>query len=148
LTIDLSPPAFLGANGASGISLVSPHQRGGSHVARELSIYLPEGFGEISPEYAEMPLEAVEDAYRSGSNRLRILLDELALHPDEPRPYSEVERRLEWSRGTIAATFGGYSNKSKRKYDRKRPFHLAGNEDDEYWIWVDPTRAERIKGSR
>jgi hypothetical protein len=94
-----------------------------------------------------MPLEWVTEAYEEGSEKFRTLLLELAKHPNEPRPYAEVEQGLGWRTGTIASLFGGYSNKSKRRWNRRRPFHFGTPDEDTWWIWMDPERAAVVGSS-
>ena len=101
------------------------------------------GLPELSPAYGDMPLDWVAEAYETGSDKFRALLEELARLPDQPRTNAEVEGELGWKTGTIASLFGGYSNRSKVRWDRRRPFRL-GRDGGTWWVWMDVERAAVI----
>lgn len=99
---------------------------------------------EHRPAYAQMPLPQVQEAYETGSDRFKALLEELASHPDQPRTYGEIASTLGWERNAVASLFGGYSQRRFR-WDDRRPFHYGRSGDGEYWMWVDTGQAALIR---
>jgi hypothetical protein len=102
--------------------------------------------GETSPEFAEMPANEVAEAYGEGSELFRALLEELARHPGERRTYANVEAALGWERRRLAAVLGGYGNLASR-YNGRRPYRIFQESDGTWWIWMDHSRAQVIRGA-
>lgn len=100
--------------------------------------------GESDPGSADMPLDHVRAAFASASPHLRLLLLELANHPDERRPFAAVEEAIGWSRGVLAGVLGGYSNTAKANFAKKRPYHVVRDEDGNWWMWMDSERASVV----
>ena len=86
--------------------------------------------------------------YDSCSDLMRELLDALAVFPDEPRPFPEVEDALGWPRRRIASVLGGVCRLRHREFGGARPYHflkprLAASRRWEIWMDADQARAIR-----
>lgn len=53
------------------------------------------------------------------------LLDELALRPDAPRPFPEIEDALGWPHRRIASVLGGVARLRRLQFGGRRPYRFA-----------------------
>lgn len=100
--------------------------------------------GERHAKWAEMSSDEVLQSFTGGSELFRELLLDLAAHPDEPRPFLEVEDAIGWSRGRLASVLGGYANRAAKEFDGRRPYRISTDEDERWWIWLEEERAKSI----
>lgn len=103
-----------------------------------------EGSRELAPELAEMTGPEVEDAYREADPLLRELLEELALHPGNPRRIPEIERELEWPRGRMDVVLAEYGDRSRLSSAGHRPFRVQRSTPNIRWLWMDPAQADAV----
>jgi hypothetical protein len=81
------------------------------------------------------------------SNLLRELLDELALAPDKPRTFSEIEDAVGWPRRRIVSVLGGVSHLRQTEFGGCRPYRLLDARDSasrRWGMWMDPTQARAV----
>jgi hypothetical protein len=91
--------------------------------------------------------EQIERFYDRCSDLMRELLDGLALAPDEPRPFPEIEDAIGWPRRRIASVLGGVCRLRQREFDGRRPYHFQDTRQSasgRWEMWVDAGQAEAI----
>ena len=77
------------------------------------------------------------------------LLDELALHPDRPRPFPEIEDALGWPHRRIASVLGGVAHLRRMRFGGRRPyrFHEPRHAASGRWeLWCDAPQADALRG--
>jgi GNAT superfamily N-acetyltransferase len=82
---------------------------------------------------------------------MRALLDELADHPDHPRPFPEIEDAMGWPRRRIASVLGGVSHLRHTEFAGRRPyrFHDERAAASGRWeIWMDAALARAVRAAR
>jgi hypothetical protein len=92
--------------------------------------------------------EEIARFYDRCSDLMRTLLDGLALLPDEPRPFPEVEHALSWPRRRIASVLGGVWHLRTTEFGGRRPYRFleeAQSPSGRWEIWCDPAQAEAIR---
>jgi hypothetical protein len=85
------------------------------------------------------------------SELMRELLDALAVAPDRPRPFPEVEDAIGWPRRRIASVLGGVSRLRMTEFEGRRPYRFldARNAPSRRWeMWMDATQARAVKRAR
>ena len=85
------------------------------------------------------------------SDLMRELLEALALAPDRPRPFGEVEDELGWPRRRIASVLGGVSRLRNLEFGGRRPyrFHDARDSASGRWeLWMDAAQARAVRAVR
>lgn len=84
------------------------------------------------------------------SDLMRELLAALAITPDEPRPFGDVEDSLGWPRGRIASMLGGVCRLRQTEFGGRRPYRLnneqSGSGRWEIWMDAAQTRAALSEG--
>ncbi len=76
------------------------------------------------------------------------LLDELALTPDQPRTFPEVEDAIGWPRRRLASVLGGVSHMRHTEFGGLRPYHFLGDrvsESGRWEIWMDAGQATALR---
>ncbi|WP_445150188.1 hypothetical protein [Baekduia sp. Peel2402] len=76
------------------------------------------------------------------------LLDELALHPDAPRPFPAIEDALGWPHRRIASVLGGVAHLRRMRFGGRRPyrFHEPRHAASGRWeLWCDATQADALR---
>ena len=81
--------------------------------------------------------EDIAAVWSQCSPLMRLLLEDLATADKARRTYAEVEDSLGWTRGQLASVLGGYGNFAKERFQSRRPFRIARDDDGEWWMWVD-----------
>ena len=90
----------------------------------------------------------VERFYDRCSDLMRELLDGLALAPDRPRPFPEIEDAIGWPRRRIASVLGGVSQLRHMEFGGRRPyrFHDPRNAASGRWeMWMDGGQARAVR---
>ena len=90
----------------------------------------------------------VERFYDRCSDLMRELLDGLALVPDRPRPFPEIEDAIGWPRRRIASVLGGVSHLRHMEFGGRRPyrFHDPRNAASGRWeMWMDGAQARAVR---
>ena len=90
----------------------------------------------------------VERFYDRCSDLMRELLDGLALAPDRPRPFPEIEDAIGWPRRRIASVLGGVSHLRHMEFGGRRPyrFHDPRNAASGRWeMWMDGAQARAVR---
>jgi hypothetical protein len=81
------------------------------------------------------------------SDLMRELLDGLALAPDQPRPFPDIEDRIGWPRRRIASVLGGVSRLRHREFAGHRPYHFLStrhSESGRWEMWMDADQARAV----
>jgi hypothetical protein len=84
------------------------------------------------------------------SDLMRALLDELAITPDRPRTFPQVEDALGWPRRRIASVLGGACRMRQMQFGGRRPyrFYDERNAASGRWeIWMDAAQAHAVLSS-
>ena len=87
-------------------------------------------------------------AFDKGSPLFRTALVELARVAPQRLTYAELEQRLGWPRGRWRSVIGGYTQRSYRYYDQKRPFHICPPDISprgEWECWMTQRAAEPLR---
>jgi hypothetical protein len=85
------------------------------------------------------------------SDLMRELLDALAVAPDSPRTFPEIEDTLAWPRRRIASVLGGVWHLRTTVFGGRRPYRFL---DDRHsgsgrWeIWMDSTQAQAVRSAQ
>src|SRR4051812_30828414 len=76
------------------------------------------------------------------------LLDELALRPDVPRPFPEIEDALGWPHRRIASVLGGVAHLRRMHFGGRRPYRFAEPRhaaSGRWELWCDALQAEALR---
>jgi hypothetical protein len=76
------------------------------------------------------------------------LLDELALHPDVPRAFPEIEDALGWPHRRIASVLGGVARLRRLQFGGRRPYRFAEPQhaaSGRWELWCDATQAAALR---
>jgi len=135
-----SAAAVMPANGCSG-----------RHYALRVDLRpaIP-GYPDESPGILSDP-DAVAYFYDRCSDLMRELLDGLADHPEEPRPFPEIEDSIGWPRRRIASVLGGVFHLRHREFGGRRPYHFNAprHAASRRWeIWMDARQAAAVRAAR
>jgi hypothetical protein len=90
----------------------------------------------------------IERFYDRCSELMRELLDGLALAPDRPRPFPEIEDAIGWPRRRIASVLGGVSRLRHMEFGGRRPYHFHDprNAASGRWeMWIDGEQARAVR---
>ena len=79
---------------------------------------------EHAPENAMTDAGEIERFYDACSPLMRALLDELAILPDQPRPFRDIEDALGWPRRRIASVLGGAFHLRAARFEGRRPYRF------------------------
>lgn len=82
------------------------------------------------------------------SDLMRELLEGLALEPDRPRPFPEIEDSLGWPRRRIASVLGGVSRLRHTEFGGRRPYRFLSDHDSasgRWEMWMDGEQARAVK---
>ena len=85
------------------------------------------------------------------SDFMRELLDALAAHPGEPRPFPVIEDAMGWPRRRIASVLGGVSHLRHTRFGGRRPYRFldAKVSPSRRWeLWVDHAQARAIRDAQ
>lgn len=91
----------------------------------------------------------IERFYDSCSDLMRELLDGLALEPDRPRPFPDVEDAIGWPHRRIASVLGGVSRMRHREFGGRRPYRFLSDRHSpsgRWEIWADGEQADVLLG--
>jgi hypothetical protein len=85
------------------------------------------------------------------SDLMRELLDDLAEHPEEPRPFPEIEDGIGWPRRRIASVLGGVWHLRHHEFAGARPYHFNAPRhaaSGRWEIWMDERQARAVRAAR
>ncbi|MDE3131169.1 MAG: hypothetical protein KGL16_08430 [Acidobacteriota bacterium] len=106
---------------------------------------------EHRPENAMDVSEEIARFYDRCSDLMRELLDGLAVRPDQPRTFADVEDAISWPRRRIASVLGGVWHLRTTEFGGRRPYRFL----DEQWsgsgrweIWCDGAQADAIRSAQ
>lgn len=109
----------------------------------------------MEPQHA--PQSAMDDAgeierfYDRSSDLMRELLDALALAPDEPRPFPEIEDAMGWPRRRIASVLGGAWHVRTTEFGGRRPYRFLDDRrsaSGRWEMWMDDVQAGAVRAAR
>jgi hypothetical protein len=86
--------------------------------------------------------------YDGCSDLMRELLDALALWPDQPRTFPEVEDSIGWPRRRIASVLGGVWHLRLTRFEGRRPYRFLDERqsDSGRWeLWMDRAQANAVR---
>jgi len=89
--------------------------------------------------------------YDRASDYMRELLVALAAHPEEPRPFGEVEDAIGWPRRRIASVLGGVWRLRHYEFGGTRPYHFLApkrSRSGRWEIWMDAEQARALEAAR
>ena len=82
------------------------------------------------------------------SDLMRELLDALAEHPDDPRPFPEIEDNMGWPRRRIASVLGGVSHLRNWEFGGRRPYRFLSDRvsnSGRWEMWMDADQARAVR---
>jgi len=82
------------------------------------------------------------------SELMRALLEELARHPGEPRPFWAIEDALGWPRRRIASVLGGVFHLRTTVFAGRRPYHFLDDRQSasrRWELWMDDVQAQVVR---
>jgi hypothetical protein len=107
--------------------------------------------GECVPENAMSDPDEIARFYDRCSNLMRELLDGLAVAPDRPRPFPEIEDAIGWPRRRIASVLGGVCHLRRLEFEGRRPYHFHDprHAASRRWeIWMDGDQARAVQAEQ
>jgi hypothetical protein len=93
----------------------------------------------------------IERFYDRCSALMRELLDGLALAPDRPRPFPEIEDAIGWPRRRIASVLGGVSRLRHTEFGGRRPYRFQDTRQSasgRWEMWMDAGQARAVRAAR
>lgn len=93
----------------------------------------------------------VERFYDRCSDLMRELLDALALAPDEPRRFPQIEDAMGWPRRRVASVLGGVSHLRHTEFRGLRPYRFLDDRrsaSGRWEMWIDGTQARAVSAAR
>jgi hypothetical protein len=84
------------------------------------------------------------------SDLMRELLDALAVEPDRPRPFPEIEDAIGWPRRRIASVLGGVCHLRQTEFSGRRPYRFHGPRESasgRWEIWMDSRQARAVRAA-
>jgi hypothetical protein len=85
------------------------------------------------------------------SQLMRHMLEALAVAPDRPRTFPQIEDLLGWPHRRIACVLGGVSHPRQTEFGGRRPyrFHDDRRSRSGRWeMWMDRTQAEAVRAAQ
>jgi len=95
--------------------------------------------------------DEIERFYDRCSDFMRELLDALALAPDEPRAFPEIEDAMGWPRRRIASVLGGVSHLRHKEFGGLRPYRFLDDrrsESGRWEMWADAEQARAVRAAQ
>ena len=123
-------------------------------VPRELEAEVRRGIARLGLAEQHAPQHAMADAgeiarfYDRCSDLMRELLDALALTPDQPRTFPDIEDAMGWPRRRIASVLGGVSRIRNLEFGGRRPYRFLDERDSasgRWEMWMDATQAAAVR---
>jgi hypothetical protein len=93
----------------------------------------------------------IERFYDRCSELMRTLLDALAVAPDRPRAFGEIEEGIGWPHRRIASVLGGVSRLRNLEFGGRRPYHFhdARQSASGRWeMWMDAHQARAVRAAQ
>ena len=106
---------------------------------------------EHAPHNAMVDPGEIARFYDRCSDLMRELLDGLALAPDRPRPFPEIEDSIGWPHRRIASVLGGACRLRVFEFEGRRPYRFREprNAESRRWeMWMDSGQARTVVGER
>ena len=85
------------------------------------------------------------------SDLMRDLLGALAVAPDRPRSFPEIEDALAWPRRRIASVLGGVSHLRQAEFGGRRPYRFHDDRrslSGRWEIWMDGAQARAVRAAQ
>ena len=104
--------------------------------------------GEHAPQNAMSDPGEIAFFYDRCSDLMRGLLAGLAVAPDRPRPFPEIEDAIGWPRRRIASVLGGVSHMRHTEFGGRRPYHFLGDRQSasgRWEMWMDSDQAQAVR---
>ena len=104
---------------------------------------------ELAPHNAMSEPGEIARFHDRASDLMRELLDQLALMPDRPRTFPEIEDSLGWPRRRIASVLGGVGRVRQLEFGGRRPyrFHDSHSPSGRWELWMDASQAEAVRAA-
>jgi hypothetical protein len=86
--------------------------------------------------------------YDRCSDLMRELLDGLALAPEAPRPFPQVEDAIGWPHRRIASVLGGVARLRQLEFGGRRPYRFLPPREaasGRWEIWIDAVQAAAVR---
>jgi hypothetical protein len=84
------------------------------------------------------------------SDLMRDLLDALAIAPDRPRTFPEIEDALGWPHRRIACVLGGVSHLRQTEFAGRRPYRFQDDRrslSGRWEMWMDSAQAQGVRAA-
>jgi hypothetical protein len=102
------------------------------------------------PENAMTDPEEIAHFHDRSSDLMRALLEELARHPGESRPFGTIEDALDWPRRRIASVLGGVFHLRTTVFAGRRPYHFLDDRQSpsgRWELWMDERQARAVRAA-
>jgi hypothetical protein len=103
---------------------------------------------EYAPHNAMTDPDTIERFHDRCSDLMRELLDGLAVAPDRPRPFPEIEDSIGWPHRRIASVLGGVCRLRQMEFGGLRPYRFLAPRDaaSRRWeMWMDAGQARAVR---
>jgi hypothetical protein len=100
-----------------------------------------------APHNAMSDPDEIARFYDRCSDLMRELLGALALAPERPRPFPEIEDAIGWPRRRIASVLGGVSHLRHTEFGGRRPYRLLDDRrsaSGRWEMWMDSAQARGL----
>jgi hypothetical protein len=111
----------------------------------------PPELAQHAPENAMTDAGEIARFHDRCSDLMRELLDALAVAPDTPRPFPDVEDELGWPRRRIASVLGGVAHLRHMEFGGRRPYRFYDERrsvSGRWEIWMDADQARAVRAVR
>jgi len=89
--------------------------------------------------------------YDRCSDLMRELLDGLAVAPDRPRPFPQIEDAIGWPHRRIASVLGGVSHLRHTEFGGRRPYRFQDTHQSasgRWEMWMDAGQARAVRDAQ
>ena len=104
--------------------------------------------GEHAPHNAMDRADEIARFHDRCSELMRELLTELAVSPDRPRPFPEIEDAIGWPPRRIASVLGGVCRLRQMEFGGRRPYRFLDTRHSasgRWEMWMDSAQARAIR---
>jgi hypothetical protein len=115
------------------------------------AVFVSDGPAEHAPHNAMADPGEIARFHDRCSDLMRDLLGALAVAPDRPRPFPEIEDALAWPRRRIASVLGGVSHLRQAEFGGRRPYRFHDDRrslSGRWEIWMDSAQARAVRAAQ
>ncbi len=109
------------------------------------------GLAQHAPQNAMDDEDEIARFHDRCSELMRHLLDALAVAPDHPRPFPEIEDALGWPHRRIASVLGGVARLRQLEFGGRRPYRFLDERQScsgRWEMWMDSRQAGAVRAAQ